>query len=279
MIQNISLETTKAYFNPERTALLTEVFKKTLIECAVTAVVFSVTAVFILSGSGVVLLAASAGSMLLINASVRLGIAELIYRNNHNPTNDKKVLIEALSSIAPMGFSVITANSSDIVIHELGHAAAAKALFANSSPSIVVNPFKGGYTSYYISGLTELGKKIGFRSSDLAVTAAGAGLALTFSAVLLTGSYAVETSHPELSKYLYFSSILNIANHAFYALSALWTPLTESGHDFVHLSLHGISPILSAAGIIAIPVVIKLAFVGGYYLKQMASQPVNAVAA
>lgn len=279
MIKSINLETYKTYFNPERTALLTEVFKKTVIECAVTVAVFSVTAVFIISGSGVVLLAASAGSMLVINAGVRLAIAELIFRNNHNPTKGKKVLIEVLSCVAPLNFSLITSNSSDVVIHELGHAATAKAVFANASPSIAVKPFEGGYTRFYISGLTKLGKLIGFRNADIAVTAAGPLLALTFSASLLVGSYALGTSHPEASKYLYFVSIANIFNHAIYALSALWTPLTETGHDFVYLSLHGISPIACFSSIVALPIVIKLAFIGGYYLKQMVSQPVNAVAA
>lgn len=280
MITKVGLEISeKAIFNPERVALLTEVFKKTLIETAVTAAIVGVVSVFVFSGAGIVLMAASAGAMLLFNVLVRITIAELVYHNNIDPSDKKKALIEALGYLAPTSFGIITANTSDILIHEAGHAIAAKAVFANSQPTIVVNPYEGGATSYYISGLTELGKKIGFRNSDLAVTAAGAGLGLTVSAILLTGSYALAGSHPELSKYLFVSSLFNIANHAVYALSALWTPLTDSGHDFVHLSLHGISPILSFAGIIAIPIVIKLAFIGGYYIKAMASMPVNAVAA
>ena len=279
MITAISIESARNYFKSERVDLLTQVFKKTIIETSVAVIIFAITFPFIASGAGVTLLAASIGAMLLFNTVVRISIAELIYRNSIDASERKKTLIKCLSFLAPLSFSTITSNSSDILIHEAGHAAAAKLFFSNAKPSIFIDPFKGGFTKYSISGLTELGKKIGFRNADIAVTLAGAVLSLGVSALTLVGAYELQESSPELSNYLFFSSIFNISFHAYHALSALWTPLTNTSHDFVYLSLYGISPILSAASIIAIPIVIKIAFVGGYYLKEMAFQPANAVAA
>lgn len=255
-----------SYFNPQRAALLTDVFKRTVIEAVVTTAIVSITAVFIASGSGVVLLATSAAAMILFNAILRITVAELTYRESIESSNTRKALIFGLNYLVPTSFSAITSASTDVLVHEAGHAAAASLLFTNARPSITVEPFSGGYTRYFISGLTELGKKIGFRNSDMIVSAAGSATAVAFGAVLLSGSYLVQDSHPELSRYLFISSLVNITNHAIYALSVLWTPLTNTGHDFVYLGLHGVSPLLACGIIVAVPIVVKLAFLGASVL-------------
>lgn len=277
MINQLNTAISRPFFNQERTVLLNKVFKKTAIETAITAAIVSVTAVFIVSGSGIVLLAASAAAMILFNAGVRLIMAELIYRNTLNPTDNKKILIEALSYIAPITFSVISSNSADMLIHEAGHALAAKAVYENVHPAIAIEPFHDSHTYFNIDKLTEFGEAIGAKNSYLTAIAAGPGLSLGISAILLTSSYALDKKYPELSKYLFFTSLINIANHALYALSTIWASSAQVSKEITSFYIYGggFPPLLICAGIIGIPIFIKLAFVAGYYIKESALRSDN----
>ena len=269
MISKVSGDSNNVYFNPERVALLTQVFKKTLIEVGVTSVIFTATVIFVASGSGIILLAASSVTMLIFNASIRLLIADLMYRDSLNPSDNTKKLISFLNYLAPLYFGIFTSGTSDTLIHETGHAIAANSLYINAKPTIQIDPFQGGSTSYFNSELSALGSKAGKVNAALILSAAGPILEFAVSATLFASSYVIQKSHPELSKYFFFCSINTIANQIFYALSTYWTPITDRGHDFLKLSLHGFSPLLYITVIVGVPILIKIAVAGSIYLKTM----------
>lgn len=295
MIQEIQTSHTPSIAIRTKSDLLTQVFKKTLLETAVTTVIVAIAAAVIIStgGSGIAFLAISAGSMLLFNAAVRTIMAKLVYDNQFTPTDNKKILIEALSYIAPISFGLVNANALDISVHQLGHTAAKSLLFDapdgywsysrlvfsdggyvnmgykvpfwEGAASNIVHGFHG---DYWVGRLTPVGNIFGFYESIHLYDFAGPALSLLTSTAMLIGSYAIEDSHPEVSKYLFFGSIINIASQAFAALLA---GIKNVGSEYTFRASDAIiGPLVSAAGIVAIPIIVKLAFVAGYYIKQRA---------
>lgn len=262
----------RSFFNSERVDLIKQVAKKTLIEAVVLGAIVGITSAFVLPGMVYIMIVATA-IVLTINVLVRLGIAELTYRQRHNPTEAKKNIIKALNWIAPCSFSVVASGTIGTVVHETGHKVAAELFYKNPNPRITVIPFNGGFTQYTLRGFSNLGAKLGFTTTDILTTAAGSIAAVGVSTGLLIAGFATETSYPELSKYFIVSAIISIAEHIFYALSALWTSPVQLGHDFVALSLYGISPVACAVTMGAIPLVVKGLFALGSLVNSYVIHP------
>lgn len=141
--------------------------------------------------------------------------------------------------------------------HEAGHALGTCLVYQNPRPSIQIFPLKGGYTSFFVEPLTSFGRRLGAKYAVAWVTLAGPLYTLTISAILLWVGLKLIPTKKELAAYLMCYSFTDFMNHSYYALSTLWTPVENSGHDFVRLSLIlGLPPIPMAIAILAIPIFI-----------------------
>ncbi len=162
------------------------------------------------------------------------------------------------SILSPWSFTFITGMNTSTLIHETGHALAAKAVYQNAHPSIEVFPFFGGITRFHGDKLSRFGQKLGENKSIGLVTAAGPLLSLSVSLSALTTSLLIKKKYPNASRYLLATSISDFFFHGAYALSALRTPRTELAHDFVRLATLGIHPIAATAAIAAAPILVTL---------------------
>ncbi|PIS02690.1 MAG: hypothetical protein COT85_01275 [Chlamydiae bacterium CG10_big_fil_rev_8_21_14_0_10_42_34] len=169
-------------------------------------------------------------------------------------------------------FALFTGFNVQTLIHETGHSLAALALYKNSVPQIEIYPFAGGTTQFYKSSLSALGKKIGPAATTCAVIASGPAFTLMISAVILSVGLLIRETHTHLSKYLISWGALDFLYHAKYAYSAIHTDAWNLTHDFVHLSIFGLHPIVAATTILAIPILITL----GMNWKQTKAFPIQA---
>ena len=166
------------------------------------------------------------------------------------------LLVKAFCS---SNFYRASGSNAMILIHESGHASAAKILFGGS-PSIRILPFVGGWTSHPTKALTSLGQKLGYRRSMFLISLAGPALALLASSITLIAGMLLRDSCPNASTYLIGVGLYEFLNHAEYAYSALSTTPDHLGHDFVRLKTFGINPIAATISIIAIPILILTGF-------------------
>jgi hypothetical protein len=155
-------------------------------------------------------------------------------------------------------FALFTGFNTQMLIHEGGHALAAIAAYKRPRPQMILYPFNGGLTQFYKTTLTPFGKKLGPVATTCFVIASGPGLTLLISTVLFAIGVAIQKKYPQVGKYLIAWGILDFANHAQYALSALWADPSRLAHDFVHLSIFGLHPVVAGIGIIAIPIIVGL---------------------
>lgn len=264
-------EVKKPFFDDEKIALIKEVAKKSFIELGVIFLMTGITCLFVANPITLAFFVGAALIVFAINVLIRCGIAYARYVANHTEDAELKKNLErilvAAEWIAPLNFAMLEQQTANVVIHEAGHAIAANLLYKTTSTRVEVMPWGAGVTSYTMKGFTDLGSKLGYTATDMIVTAAGTGLAVVASGVAFGVGLGIQDSHPEVSKYLIVSSIINIASHAFYALSALWTSPVNIGHDFVCLALHGIHPIVALIGIVAVPLIIKTGFAINEYIK------------
>ncbi len=173
----------------------------------------------------------------------------------------------ALSScewITGANFAYCTGYNTQFLIHETGHTMAAFAVYKNPRPLIEIKPFCGGMTEFYKTSLSPFGKKIGPVAATCLVIASGPGFTLLVSAAILIIGFAIKEKYPHFAKYLIAWSLLDFGNHAHYAYTALYTAPSNLSHDFVHLKIFGLHPVVAMIGIIAIPVIIT----AGAYLLQ-----------
>ena len=162
--------------------------------------------------------------------------------------------------MCPTVFSYLTVLHLQTLIHELGHALAARAVFKNAAPSITLTPFQGGVTTFSIRHLSSLGKMFGKPGSLCFVAAMGPICALLISATVIMIGYIAEQKFPELSSYLIAVGNGDFFSHAFYALTALDASSAKPSHDFCRLAEHGLHPLAVTVAILAIPVILSNAF-------------------
>lgn len=161
--------------------------------------------------------------------------------------------------ITGTNFAMLTGFNTQMLIHETGHTLASLFSYRNPRPQIQIHPFMGGTTQFYKTSLTAFGKKIGPVATTCFVIASGPAFTLLISSVILAIGVAIKERYPQFGKYLICWGMIDFINHANYAFSALRAdPAKSFSHDFVHLSIFGLHPIVATIGIIAIPIVITL---------------------
>lgn len=261
------IEACKQYKN----MLIKEVAKKSLIELAISLAFSGIACFFVATPMGMATLLICAVTAAALNAifrSVGACCKYRIFQLKNDPSEEAQKekayyqkILKFFQYIAPLTFSgLVDTNTRDLLIHEGGHALAANILIKNPNTHITVYPLKGGQTSYRMGALSKIGEFFGRAKSKLIIAAAGPALAVVTATIGFGTSLAISKSNPELSRYMKVAAITSIANHVLYALSALWTSVTQKGHDFIQLWAGGIHPIVSAISIIALPIIVGIGF-------------------
>ena len=243
---------------PDRAALIKKVALQALAELAISL------------GIGIAICAFFATSLqlyLVVGVALIQSIANLFVRSVGLYASEKareggahyQRIADVCSILAPAYFAVGTAVNASTLIHEAGHAIAARTVYRNARPHIKIFPYAGGVTRFYPETLSRLGRRLGETRSLALVTAAGPLLSLSVSLIALASSLLVKKKTPIISRYLQVSAASDILNHATYALSALWTPKTKLSHDFVRLASLGLHPLAATAAILASPILVILA--------------------
>lgn len=166
-----------------------------------------------------------------------------------------KKVADICQFLAPLSFYSNTATNGVILTHEMGHVMAIRALYNGAQPRVVIEPFRRGDTLFRPHTLSFLGQRLGLQKSIVCITSAGAGAAVLLSTALLVTGIKMRKKHPTLARYCIMSAISTLAQHVFYAISALWTSAAKLSHDFVRLAACGIHPLVSALVMIAIPLI------------------------
>ena len=123
---------------------------------------------------------------------------------------------------------------------------------------IEIHPFALGQTQFCKTALSPFGQKLGAATSTCFIIASGPALTLFISSILLAIGVAILESHPQFGKYLIAWAGVDFINHAVYAYSALGTESWRLNHDFVHLGIFGLHPMVATVGIVTIPIIITL---------------------
>jgi hypothetical protein len=230
-------------------------------ELAISLALVGITCFFVATSEGVALLLTLALITTIVHTVLRSAASYFHYQEHvskveGSPESGRvyKALSSFLRTLFPAPLALLDCTTRDVVVHELGHAVAASALFQNASPSITVYPLMGGATSYHDNELTSFGKFIGAKNAERIVSGAGAGAAVLFSTASLLYAKNHCEDNSELQMYLTATATHSIVQHVIYALSAFWAPF-NMGHDFISLWVYGIDPITAATAIVAAPVI------------------------
>lgn len=250
-----------------RNQLIHDVAWSALKELAICFAFSAATVFFVVSFDAVVVLATISITVIAVNTLLRLLAAYgeykcFLLKDDIHPDAIKqrehyKNLSFFLRLLAPFSFSVLDLNTRNILVHELGHAAAAWTMYQGANPSISVFPLEGGVTSFYPDTPATIGRWLGPSKAELIVSAAGAGLAIASSLVAIVASNEYPKDSIERF-YLLIPAIGTIVQHIFYAFSAFSLPFDPS-HDFMALWVHGIHPLASIAVMVALPILAYLA--------------------
>jgi hypothetical protein len=207
----------------------------------------------LLIGSAVSLFVAPAGVALIFQAIKIHLTASLIFQITRKIILPLSGICEWLSGLS---FATFIGYNGQQAIHEAGHALSALAVYSDTSPSIELTPFGSAITRFQKGALSAFGEKIGPASATCLITLSGPLLTLFVSSVLFSVGLGLRKTHPSLSKYLISWAIFDYINTAHYAYSAIGNRSFNLSHDFVHLSLFGISPTAATVSIIAIPILL-----------------------
>lgn len=145
----------------------------------------------------------------------------------------------------------------NILIHELGHYAAAGLCFKDPKAKIMINPYQGGGTSYTASNrLTPLGKLFGKSGSMLVNAAAGLVSSTVFICSELAIAHKIQKTHPNASQYMNLHAISHLFHEVIYGLSVFFASKQDLSHDLMRLwKVGGIHPALPIGLLIAIPLI------------------------
>lgn len=249
------------------------VAKRALIDLAISLTFLAATAYFVTPG-GVMTLLTVAITTVAINSLLR-GTVEYaryhVYKSEFEgsePSFCLESLVDCSQYLPGFAMGVYYTMTTDIVIHEGGHALAAIALYENPHPKIEITPLSGGETSTRSSRLNQWGAYFGAKRSDMIVTAAGAGLS-TLSVVCNIGiGFKLWRSNPEASSYFFWMAALTVVQNTGYALSAFCFS-KDTGHDFISLWAKGVNPFVSASITLGVPVLMfSICLLLKYYRPQ-----------
>lgn len=179
-----------------------------------------------------------------------------------NGKGDKETqrILAACNYLCPTTFAYMSAINGQTLIHETGHAIAARAVYKNACPKIILHPLKGGLTTFSTHALTDFGKKLGKARAICFITAMGPASTLLISAIAIVIGYTVQAKLPELSNYLVSVGSGDFYTHAWYALTSFGNAALSAGHDFDRLAAHGLHPLVAAVAILAVPFFLAWAF-------------------
>jgi|GEM_PF-5862858 len=236
---------------------------RTLTESLFMAAGAALTALFVTHPAGIAILVITGVVLVIFNLATRVSVAFAILIYNQIPAQRypelKKCFEWAIRIghyVAPMGFALYQTGSSGIVLHEAGHALMASLVYQDPHIRMRVEPFVSGVTWYRAWPLTALGERLGYEWADACVSAAGSGVEMLAVVGLLAASYGTRESRPELSRYLFCTSVQIVIQVAQYALSALWSH--KPGHDFAALALAGMHPAAAISLTLAVPIITRL---------------------
>lgn len=263
-----------------KSIVIESVAKKALKELAVMLVISAVTLYFTAAPIGAFILLADIITVVAINALIRYVLET--YKNHEIIKNNP-----VFRYLAPALYCMFDMKTRDVVVHEGGgHALSAVVLYQLKSPPkievfpgnpILKMPLKaqagGGVTRVFIKGYTAAGKFFGPVKSQIIFAAAGAASSIFCAVFHIILAHKVRKTKPELSRYLNMTAVTSIANHTFYALSAIGNKTKNYSHDFVRLAMLGVNPLICAIVIVAIPVIVKLGL--NYISTSVNSSSVN----
>lgn len=225
-----------------------ELIKKIFAEIVVSAIVVGITCLFVATPQTAVAFIVVTVAILAINIIAR--IAAFYFEKNSCETASK-----ATKWIPPLTFGFLYEITANTLVHEWGHFAAAKSIFTDANPKVIIDGLFGGKTYLGLGRVyTAFGKLLGPLNSMRLIAAAGTLVAIIMATVGLILAIQLRNKHPELSKYFLVAGGFYIIQHVVVALSALTSnPLGGAGNDFLSLWYSGIHPLVSVVCIIAIP--------------------------
>lgn len=146
-----------------------------------------------------------------------------------------------------------------ILIHELGHAAAALLCFENARISISIDPFRGGSTHVVKTDrLTGIGSLLGWRHASLFLAVAGIVATTAFALWEFNYAHNLQQSHPQAAEWIQSHGIALIANDFIYGLTSWTDPGEMAGSDFIKAWHLGAHPALLLVIMVALPLIQRL---------------------
>ncbi|MBU6383526.1 MAG: hypothetical protein KGQ49_03955 [Verrucomicrobia bacterium] len=248
--------------------IVKEIVLKILKESAITLGLGTIVCLFVPTPMGLSMMVGATIVQLLVSTLFHALGAFASYHNY-------ETVATACSWITGVNFGYLTGRNSQTILHEAGHALASLLVYKNPRPVIEVFPFRGGHTSYYKTGLTSFGHKLGAAAANCLTIASGPALTLLVSSALLAVGIAILEEYPEFGKYLIAWASIDFLHHAEYAYSALRVEKWNLSNDFAHLSIFGLHPVDASIVILAIPIVITL----GMYLWKNKKPPTHGLTA
>jgi hypothetical protein len=149
------------------------------------------------------------------------------------------------------------------IIHEGGHVLSTYLLSQKATIQVIANSMGQWHTNSTMHGLSKLGNYLGEHRVRMVIAAGGALATVVTNQITLIGALVLKNSYPELSKYLFFPTLSSLNKEMRYAWSAFDTAKALPGHDFVILWKEGgIHPYLAMVGMVALPLISTLGFLG-----------------
>lgn len=260
----ISFKPAPAAQKPKRGwKIVQNVAMSSLKEFAIAMAFAAITCTFVATPAGASVLVITALAVVAFNTLARTLGGGCTYALHHIDNKNSfryrfcKSTETVCNYLAPISFSILDSTTRDVVIHEAGHAAAASLLYKGAKPQITVMPLQGGMTSYWVNGLTKIGRFFGEKGSRLIVAGAGPAAAVLADTIQIGVAHVVKKSHPTLSRYLKITAIFSLIGHTLYAFSA-FTATKIVGHDFAVLWAGGIHPMVSIVTMVGLPIIVKL---------------------
>lgn len=237
--------------------IITAIVKRTFIDLAISLAFVATTAYFV-TPPGLTSLVIAA----LATTAINLLLRSLIERSRYQlfvaehegiePDFLDELIVSAGKYLPGLAVGTFYTMTTDMVIHEGGHALAMLALYKNSAPQIEIYPFLGGETSQHGAKLNNWGKALGAKTSEGIVTAAGAALSTVAVLFNIGMGFKLWKSNPEASHYFFWLAGLGVLQNTGYAFLGILMGKNGSG-DFSVLWKFGINPLASMAVTIGVP--------------------------
>lgn len=236
-----------------RDLLIRQVALETLTELAFSLAFAAITCSFVASSAALGIVVAGTIIQCVVNLFFRSMAARSLLRGD-----TESFFVRSQDAINSSHFALLSGFNVQTVVHEAGHALAAKMVYSPVRTQIIVQPFQGGYTQLRSGGLSAFGKRIGPLAARCFVVAAGPGFTVLISSVAYVAGCVLRDSSPKLAKYLMAYGASDILFTAWYAYTGMNASPDDLAHDFVYLSQVGLSPLVAAIGLAALPFLLHI---------------------